>query len=264
MLLLFGIAVWVHGQTTGFEVTSIKPNRSGAGGSSIRGSNGRVTMENVPLRKLALWAYGIPDDREYALVGPDWMGSEHFDIQATFPAQASAAAVREMAQGMLAERFKLALHRETRQLPMYALAVAKNGPKIHPVEAGQGRTSGGRGRLEAHAISMQKLADLLARMIGVPVSDATGLAGVFNFTLEWSPDELQKAPPAEDAAAANTGPSLFTALQEQLGLKLEGRKGAVEVLVVELKCVERFASEHTARLPAAITPTFSNLMGARA
>src|SRR5579872_2318724 len=86
MLVIFGAAVILLAQ--GFEIASIKPNRSGLGGSSIRGSAGRVTMENVPLRKLTLWAYGIPDDREYALVGPDWLGSERFDIQATFPAGA--------------------------------------------------------------------------------------------------------------------------------------------------------------------------------
>jgi uncharacterized protein (TIGR03435 family) len=233
-LVLFPIALALSAQTPAFEVASIKPNRSGDGGSSIRGSAGRITMQNVPLKKATLWAHGIPDDREYALAGPDWLTTERFDIQANFPADTPPQQVRQMTQALLAERFKLALHRETRQMAVYALVVAKNGPKIHAVEAGQGRTTGGPGRLEASGIPTQKLADLLARLTGQQVMDATGLPGVFNFTLEWSPDESQKSLPSPDAAAAPaSGPSLFSALQEQLGLKLEGRKAPVEILVVD-------------------------------
>jgi uncharacterized protein (TIGR03435 family) len=194
---------------------------------------GRITMENVPLKKVTLWAYGIPDDREYALVGPDWLTTERFDIQAKFPADTPPQQVRQMTQTLLAERFKLTLHRESRQLPIYALVVGKNGPKIHTVEDGQGRTTGALGRLEATKIPMQKLADLLARLTGQQVLDATGLKGVFDFTLEWSPDETQKMPPPDDGAAVGSGPSIFSALQEQLGLKLEGRKGTVEILVLD-------------------------------
>jgi uncharacterized protein (TIGR03435 family) len=235
-LLLFPLALALSAQTPAFEVASIKPNRSGDGGSSIRGTAGRIVMQNVPLKKATLWAYGIPDDREYALAGPDWLTTERFDIQANFPADTPPQQVRQMTQALLAERFKLTLHRETRQMAVYALVVAKNGPKIRAVENAQGRTTGGPGRLEASAIPMQKLADLLARLTGQQVIDATGLAGVFNFTLEWSPDESQKNIPSPDAAAAaagGAGPSLFSALQEQLGLKLEGRKAPVEILVVD-------------------------------
>src|SRR5271169_3033861 len=128
-LLYSAIALGLSAQTASFEVASIKPNRSGGGPSSIRGSAGRISMENVSLKKVTLWAYGIPDDREYALVGPDWLTTEHFDVQATFPSDTSEQQARAMTQALLAERFKLALHRETRQLPVYALVVAKNGPK---------------------------------------------------------------------------------------------------------------------------------------
>ena len=233
-MLLFAFAIALSAQTPAFEVASIKPNRSGGGGSSIRGGAGRITMENVPVKKVTLWAYGIPDDREYALVGPDWLTNERFDIQATFPAGTQPQQVRQMTQTLLAERFKLALHRETRQLPIYVLVVGKNGPKIHAVEDGQARTSGGAGILEATRITLQKLADLLARMTGQQVVDETGIKGVFDFTLKWSPDETQKGATPDDAAGSgSSGPSLFSALQEQLGLKLEGRKGPVEVLVVD-------------------------------
>jgi uncharacterized protein (TIGR03435 family) len=234
LLLLWPIALGLSAQTPTFDVASIKPNRSDNGRSSMRGSEGRVTMENVSLRKLILAAHGIPDDREYMLVGPDWLGSERFDIQATFPPATGQEQMRQMLQTLLRDRFKLALHRETKQLPMYALVVAKGGPKIHAVEDGQGRTSSRIGQLDASKITMQKLADLLARMTGQPVIDSTGLTGVFDFKLEWSPDETQKLlPQGETAPAAGSGPSIFSALQDQLGLKLESRKGPVEVLVVD-------------------------------
>jgi uncharacterized protein (TIGR03435 family) len=97
--------------------------------------------------------------------------------------------------------------------------------------------------LDASKITMQKLADLLARMTGQPVLDSTGLTGVFDFKLEWSPDETQKLlPQGETAPVAGSGPSIFSALQDQLGLKLESRKGPVEVLVVDR--VERAPSEN--------------------
>lgn len=190
-------------------------------------------MSSVNLRKVVLNAYGIPDDREYALIGPDWLGTERFDIDATYSPDTPAPKLIEMLQNMLKERFQLALHRETRQLPMYSLVVAKGGLKIHAVdESGErGRTVGGPGRLEANKITMQKFADLIARQAGLPVTNATGLQGVFDFTLEWSPSAGMRI----DSGAPSTseGASIFTAIQEQLGLKLESGKGPVEVLVID-------------------------------
>jgi uncharacterized protein (TIGR03435 family) len=139
-----------------------------------------------------------------------------------------------MMQTLLAERFKLVPHRETRQLLMYSLVIAKNGLKIHPTEDGQGRTSSRPGRLEAAKITMQRLADLLAHSLGLPVVDSTGVKGVFDFTLQWSPGEAPTIAAANGTEAAGVGgPSIFTALQEQLGLKLMSEKGPVEILVVD-------------------------------
>jgi uncharacterized protein (TIGR03435 family) len=240
-LLLLGIAL--AAQTRTFEVASIKPNRSGGPGSSIRFTKGQISMENVSLKKLTLWSYGIPDDREYALVGPSWLTTERFDIVAKFAGDTDPALVRPMAQALLAERFKLALHRETRQLPTYSLVVAKGGPKIHAVEPGPASTSGRPGHLEATKITTRKLADLFARMLGAPVTDATRLEGVFTFTLEWTPDETQRlAAPDEPVGQAPSAPSIFAALQEQLGLKLDGRKAPAEVLVVD--SMERTPTEN--------------------
>src|SRR5579872_1699112 len=125
--LVFMMTLALYGQTPAFDVASIKPNPSVGGGSSIRGSVGLITMENVPLKKVTLWAYGIADDRDYALVGPDWLGTERFNIQARFPADTPPQTVRQMTQNLLAERFKMELHKETRRLPIFALVVAKNG-----------------------------------------------------------------------------------------------------------------------------------------
>ncbi len=225
------LAVSVLGAQT-FEAASIKPNRSGSGSSSTHGSPGMIRMENVSLQKMILMAYGIPDDREYALEGPPWLSSERFDIVARHAGDTPQEQVRKMLQNLFAERFHLALHPETRQLATYTLVVAKDGPKIRAVEAGSGsRTSGRPGKLELTTTSMDKLANLLSRIMGRPVVNATGLSGVFTFTLEWTPDETQRfGVPNEEAAI---GRSLFGALQDQLGLKLEGKKGPVEILVVD-------------------------------
>ncbi len=148
--LAFGVLT--SAQTPSFEVASIRPNLSGGGVSSIRLTAGRVSMQNVTLKKVILNAYGIPDDREYMIDGPNWLVSEHFDIDATFKSDTPEASVRQMIQTLLAERFKLVLHRETRQLPIYSLTVAKNGPKIRSVDDGQTRTSG----WAARGISLQR------------------------------------------------------------------------------------------------------------
>lgn len=227
--------------TPAFEVASIKQNLSASGRSSIRLTNGRITMEDVTLKKVMLNAFGIPDDREYALSGPDWLTTDHWDIQATFPADTSPQQVREMLQALLVDRFKMRLHRETRQLPMYWLVIAKNGPKIHAaadgihaVAAGEPKTSGQPGSFVATRITMRHFADLLARQAGLPVVDSTNLEGVFDFTLNWSPAaDLKVSSAASSAAGDEPGVSIFTALQEQLGLKLESGKGPVEVLSVD-------------------------------
>jgi len=188
-------------------------------------------MTNVNLRKVILNAYGIPDDRLYALVGPGWLGMDAFDITATFSPTAGTA-IREMLKTMLAERFHLVLHTETRQVPNYSLVMAKAGPKIKAVAEGDPGTSSRPGHFEATKITMKKFADLISREAGRPVTDATGLKGVYDFTLDWSPGAGLRVDAGETPSAAD-GPSVFTALEEQLGLHLESGKGPTEVLVVD-------------------------------
>ena len=254
--------------TPAFEVASIKPNKSGDRGVRIMFPSGtRFTATNVALRMLIRVAYGV---QEFQISGgPDWLNSEKYDIEAKAEAsspnddmfkmtedQRNAGMERRklMIQALLAERFKLTLHRETKELPVYALLIAKNGPKVQqaagadlappdlkdakgPGLKGEGMRMG-RGDLSGQAVEMRFLAEGLSNQLGRTVLDKTGLKGAYNFTLKWTPDESQGPmfkPPGEGAPPPPdpSGPSLFTAIQEQLGLKLDSQKGPVEILVID-------------------------------
>ena len=197
-------------------------------------------MSNVALKRLIMEAYGIAEGRDYALIGPSWLDSERFDIVARHPGDTTREQLQKMLQNLLAERFRLELHRETRQLPTYTLVVAKDGPKLKPGEPGSSRTNSRPGKLEATNITMDRLASAFSRLTGQPVINATGLSGMFTFTLEWAPDETQRLGPVD--GPPETGRSLFGALQDQLGLKLEGKKAPTEVLVVDR--IERTPTEN--------------------
>jgi uncharacterized protein (TIGR03435 family) len=230
IVLPFLVCCAVGAQTSSFDAASIKPNNSGPGPSSMRVTAGHISMQNVSLKKMILNAYGIPDDRRYAVIGPDWLESESFDLEATFPADTPQAQIRPMLQAFLTSRFKMMAHKETRQLPNYTLVDAKGGAKITPEEPGQGGTSGGNGKFTATKTSMAHFADLLARQTGFPVVDQTGLTGVYTFTLQWDPAAGLNVGPADTPA---TGASIFTALEEQLGLHLQSGKGPVEIVVID-------------------------------
>jgi uncharacterized protein (TIGR03435 family) len=200
---------------------------------SIRRSGNRMAFTNYSLQRLITWAYDIQDDRLYSK--PKWLDSVRYDILANAPQEDPPSTPRtrpsplqQMMQTLLADRFKLALHRETKELPMYALVVEKNGLKVHLSQApdvmGQNPFSmPAMGRLIGTQVTTGMLAKALSSQLRRSVEDMTNLQGVFDFKLEWTPDGAEPA----------TGPSLFTALQEQLGFKLEARKGPVEVLVID-------------------------------
>lgn len=211
-----------------FEVASIKAANSGAGRSSTKLTPGAVIIENAPLMKCIALAYGISEDRAGAIAAPDWLESERFDIEVKFPPNTPQDQVRVMFQNLLADRFRLKVHRESREGTVYVLVAAKNGPKLKQSAPGTpGRVGLTAGRLSAQAAPMSALADRLSSapfQLGRQVMDRTGLTGLYDFTLEWMPDVPGQSEP---------GPSLFTALQEQLGLKLETQKAPVDVLVVD-------------------------------
>jgi len=235
----------VYAQSPGFEVASIKASDP-AVAMAIRRSGYRMAFTSTSLQFLITWAYDIHSERLYGK--PNWLDSVRYDVIANASQDDKPAPPRQpgqptelqkMMQSLLAERFKLVIHRETRELPMYALVVAKGGPRIRLTEApavmGQQPFSmPGRGRLIGTQVSAEMLAKVLSDQLGRSVQDQTGLQGVFDFKLEWEPEPSPAhmngmLTPVEISA----GSSLFTAIQEQLGLKMEARKGPVEVLVID-------------------------------
>lgn len=188
-----------------FEVASVKPNVTGSnaiGGRGICYSGGGVSVRNIPLVMVIQQAYGI---KRFQLVGgPAWLTSERYDIEAKPAAPATYDECKLMVRELLAERFKLAIHNEVRQLPVYRLMLAKNGPKMRKVEPGAPlgiRTFNSiSGQLSTRGNSMAQLAGMLAVTVDVEnqVIDATGLEGFYEFNLEWAP-----GPASPDA---NPGP----------------------------------------------------------
>ena len=210
-----------------FDVASVKPDKSQTGVDRIKVLKGSLIIENVSLKRCIGMAYGIAEGRDYLFSGPDWLDSEHFDILAKFPEETPEPEVLAMLQNLLKERFHFAFHGETRELNAYALVIGKGGPKLKPSAAPEGsyRFKALGGHAVGSSISMGMLADRLSRpdfQLDRRVVDLTGLKGAFDFTLDWCPMSV-------DA----DGPSIFTALQEQLGLKLEARKVPLEVMVVD-------------------------------
>ncbi len=208
-----------------FEVASIKASEPGTP-LAIRRSGHRIVTTSSSLQFLISWAYDLHTDLVYGK--PGWLDSARYDIVASAP-EDQPAKLQERMQTLLVERFHLAVHRETRELPLYALVVGKGGPKFSlskaPEVFGQNPFGGsGPGSLVGTQVSAAMLAKVLSQQLNKTVQDHTGLAGAFDFKLEWQPDGM---PPIPDRA------SLFTAIQEQLGLRLEARKGPVQVLVID-------------------------------
>jgi uncharacterized protein (TIGR03435 family) len=205
-----------------FEVAAVNllNPRMGPHAVGLRLSHGRVTLEGATLRQIIVQAYLV--QRVLVLGGPAWYDSDQYDVVAkTENPDATREQARMMLQTLLANRFKLSVHREMKEMTVYSLSVAKNGPKFH--EAKDGETSGAQRGVTAGMVLPNQpivgLVNLLANILDLPVQDMTGLTGRYDFTLDWSRDP--------------SGPSLFTAVQEQLGLKLESRKSSMEVLMVD-------------------------------
>lgn len=208
-----------------FEVASVKPHATGDSGRvSIEHEPGLHIYKYVTVRGLMREAYRL---KIYPLSrGPDALSTDRYDVIGKAPPDASREQVARMLQSLLEERFKLVVHRETKELPVYRLVAAKGGPKFHAVEDDGSAAEIGEGgghQIKAHHASMELLAAALQGSVGDKVLDATGLTGVFDFNLDFNVDEGK---PFEDA-------TIFEAVQRQLGLKLEGGKGPVEVIVID-------------------------------
>jgi uncharacterized protein (TIGR03435 family) len=246
-----------------FEVASVKPSAPDARGMFIRpGPGGGMSITNMALKELIVIAYRIQPFQISG--GPSWISSNHYDVIAKPESRPSPGDNQLMLQALLADRFQLVIHRETKELPVYALVLARKDGKLGPglvpakeggcqppdpnklpppLEPGKPPTLGcgeqflGISQLKAVSAPITNLLFFLSRMLGRSVIDKTGLTGKFDITATWTPDETQAAAPlppdAPKLPSGDVGPSIFTAFQEQLGLKLEAQKGPVEMLVID-------------------------------
>ncbi len=241
-----------------FEVAAIKPADPDTHGGSIQFMpGGGLKVTGIPLRGMITFAYDVRDFQVSG--GPGWMGTERFDVMAR-PDDAAAVdgqvdfdkmnddqrktmrdQITERLRALLADRFQLLVHKETKDQPIYALVVSKNGPKLQETKetGNQQSMMTNRGRSQAHAVPVALLAQVLSGITGRPVIDKTGLTAKYDFVLEWTPDAGADARAqgfgdgVTEPAPAPGGPTIFTALQEQLGLKLEAQKGPVQNIVID-------------------------------
>jgi uncharacterized protein (TIGR03435 family) len=244
-----------------FDVVSVKPNKSDDGMMRTMFKPDGYSGTNVPLKLLIQMAYGIRQDLISG--GPGWVESTGYDFDAKVAGpdvdalkKLSPEQRRSMLQPALADRFKLKVHTETKQLPVYELVVAKGGSKLKEASPGDTYANGIKGpdgtsrpgmmrfspgQLTAQAVPMTSLTNLLSQQLHRTVLDKTGLTGKYDLELNWTPDQgadpmfkgADGAQPRAEPAPDSSGPSIFTALQEQLGLKLQSGKGPVETLVID-------------------------------
>ena len=213
-----------------FDAASVKQSKPSIEPrpSEVKFTTGRFTCSNVPLRDLLAKAYEV---EAYQIAGPDWMESELYDVIATTAPATSSDDVLSMLQHLLLERFNLKLHRETKDQAVYGLLIAKSGPRLKGVDGivvAKGVNS--PGRLMLPSVSMEGLANILSWRLDRPVLDMTGLRGYFEVNLEWTPDGYRIKPPGDGDPQ---GTSFFEVIEKQAGLKLEGRKAPVEMIVVD-------------------------------
>ncbi len=224
-----------------FDAASIKLSTAQTMGGGFSLPPGRLNAKNRSLRELIQFAYDIHD---YQLSGgPGWIEADRYEIVASAGEQANTAEKRLMLQTLLADRFGLVFHAETREIGGYALTIAKGGPKLHPPASDEaslmlGRNPKGLRNMTGRNQKTSGLTLVLADLLDHPVQDATGLTGIYDFYMEWAPEVGESALSLrKDSSAASEPPpegqSIFTAVQEQLGLKLESRKAPIEIRVVD-------------------------------
>jgi uncharacterized protein (TIGR03435 family) len=216
-----------------FEVASVKPNNADqfTGSSGLKTGHGLLTASNVTLKRCIMGAFAVGPNQISG--GPAWLDSAGYDIVAKADQPVGDAALMAMLQALLIDRFKLASHRETRTVEAFVLEVAKNGPRLEKAEDTESTTRNSRGLIDAKTITMDRFAEVLSRQMELPVVNHTGLAGSFNLKLEWTPESRRPVTPGTDDATMESGPSIFTAIQEELGLRLRAMKAPVVVLVID-------------------------------
>jgi uncharacterized protein (TIGR03435 family) len=217
------------GQTASlrFEVASIRMSQPGPPFDVVQAMQGGATRcTHVTFHTLIRWAYRLDDHQLQG--GPAWLDSDRFDIVAKPQSFATRDEVELMVQALLADRCKLSFHRDTKDVTGYEIVVGKNGPKLQAAD-GDSRPNAemGMGFVTAKKMQIQFLAKALAHRLNCPVVDKTALKGDFDYKLEWAPERHSQNPEAEPAL------TVFTAIEEQLGLKLEARRFPLETLVID-------------------------------
>jgi uncharacterized protein (TIGR03435 family) len=255
LALLTGLAAW--GQVApplAFDVASVKPTPPSAPWREAKAGVDRIDFPGTTLRYNIAFAYGV---KEYQISGPPWLADAKFDILAKGPEGTTREQLPEMMRALLAERFKLQVHHETKEFSVFVLSVGKNGPKLtetapdpdgYPTGANfsMSMNNAGIGRMEAKAATMTSLVNTIARMIGRPVLDRTGLTGRYDFALEFARDDGRgfAGPPPPNSnplPSGETGVSIFASVQ-QIGLKLDNQKLPLDAIVVDR--AEKVASEN--------------------
>jgi uncharacterized protein (TIGR03435 family) len=235
-LLLASVAIGLM-QAQSFEVASIRQNHSGERPVWRVQPGGSFRAVNEPLKTLIQFAYNVQDFE--ISDGPPWMTSTGYDIlakpeSAVEPRADNRDYFRAEVRKLLEERFRLQAHRATKEIAVYTLTIARDGMKLREKEMQPGgrdmKITGGRGLMVAQNVPMPIVVESLASVLGRPVKDSTGLTGYYDFRLEWTPDEPDNK---ANNTGDQTGPSIFTAVQEQLGLRLDARRAPSEVLVID-------------------------------
>jgi bla regulator protein blaR1 len=226
-----------------FDVVSVKASapddHNGLMMQTLPG--GGIRFVGVPLRMIMMSAYDV---KAFQISGgPDWIRTERWDVLAKVDGvdgKLPFEQIPPMIQALIADRFGLRVHKETKVLPVYALSVDRKGSKLALDEGGGREVHNGNGTLAAKKIGMDWFSEWLSRKLGRVVIDKTDLKGEYDYKLAWSPDPEEgnpdytgMPPEAPRAHGETTGPSIFTALQEQLGLRLVSEKGAVEIVVID-------------------------------
>jgi uncharacterized protein (TIGR03435 family) len=225
-----------------FEVVSVRPAQQPcASGSGLLPSPNGLHIACLPLEILIAQAYGLALDVNRLTGAPAWAKSAMYDVEAKVAdedveryGKLTVEQQHEMLRAILADRFHLQAHKEMKEFPVYALVIAKGGSKLKESTADEGLPMvrrRGRGQIESKAASLVSLPLFLQQEVGRPIVDETGLTGMYDFTLRWTPEQGPK--PSADATTSDEAPGLFTAIQEQLGLKLEPAKTPLETIVID-------------------------------
>jgi uncharacterized protein (TIGR03435 family) len=225
--LILATACCLHGQE--FEVASVKVHPASSGGvngsperSGFEETQGRIRIENLPLKTLIELAYGV---RDFQFSGPRWLSMVHVDIEATPPTGYKHEQLLPLLRSLLAARFQLIVHHESKQMSAYALVVAKGGQKFHEAAGPRGHFTDRPGLISGTRVSMGEFTGALAGMLELPVVDKTGLTAAYDFKLEWTPELAPEV--------SEPGLSIFTALRDQLGLSLRAQKVRIDVVTVD-------------------------------